>query len=117
MALAEDLLKQAFLLLNKEPKTPTQASLRRSVSTAYYALFHLLIQEASANWSREDTRDYLARAFQHRTMKEASTRAENATDYDPSVPPQVVAKLRCVARAFRELQFQRHRAYYSKATK
>jgi hypothetical protein len=117
MAFAEDLLKQAFLLLNKEPKTPTQASLRRSVSTAYYALFHLLIQDASANWSREDTRDYLARAFQHKTMKEASTRAENATDYDPAVPPQVVAKLRSVARAFRELQFQRHLADYSNATK
>jgi uncharacterized protein (UPF0332 family) len=43
MAFAEDLLKQAFLLLYKEPKTPTQASLRRSVSTAYYALFHLQI--------------------------------------------------------------------------
>src|SRR5580658_11266364 len=73
MAFAEDLLKQAFLLLNKESKNPTQASLRRSVSTAYYALFHLLIQEASANWSRADTRDYLARAFEHRTMKQASS--------------------------------------------
>jgi hypothetical protein len=61
-------------------------------------------------------RDYLARAFQHKTMKEASTRAENAT-YDRSVPPQVVAKLRSVARAFRELQFQRHLADYSNATK
>ena len=116
MPFAEDLLKQSFLLLNKEPKTPTQASLRRSVSTAYYALFHLLIQDASANWSRSDTRDYLARAFEHKTMKEASTRAENAT-YDSSVAPQVVARLRSVARAFRELQFQRHLADYSNATK
>jgi len=116
MAFAEDLLKQAFLLLNKERKTPSQASLRRSVSTAYYALFHLLIQDASANWSRLDTRDYLARAFEHRTMKEASTRAENAT-YDRSISPQVVAKLRSVARAFKELQVQRHLADYSNATK
>src|SRR5580658_4790791 len=107
MAFAEDLLKQAFLLLNKESKNPTQASLRRSVSTAYYALFHLLIQEASANWSRADTRDYLARAFEHRTMKQACTWAENAT-YDPAISPQVVARLRSVARAFRELQLQRH---------
>ena len=116
MAFAEDLLKQAFYLLNKEPKTPTQARLRRSVSTAYYALFHLLIQDASANWSRDDTRDFLARAFEHRTMKEASTRTENQA-YDSSVPPQVVARLRSVARAFRELQFQRHLADYSNATK
>ena len=116
MAFAEDLLKQAFLLLNKESKNPTQASLRRSVSTAYYALFHLLIQEASANWSRSDTRDYLARAFVHRTMKQACTWAENAT-YDPAISPQVVAKLRSVARAFRELQLQRHLADYSNATR
>jgi hypothetical protein len=116
MALAVDLLKQAFLLLNKESKKPTQASLRRAVSTAYYALFHLLIQEASSNWSRADTRDYLARAFEHKTMKDASTRAENAT-YDASVPPQVASKLRSVARAFRELQMQRHLADYSNATK
>jgi hypothetical protein len=116
MAFAEDLLKQAFLLLNKESKNPTQASLRRSVSTAYYALFHLLIQEASANWSRADTRDYLARAFEHRTMKQACTWAENAT-YDRTISPQVVVKLRSVARAFRELQLQRHLADYSNATR
>jgi uncharacterized protein (UPF0332 family) len=53
MAFAEDLLKQAFLLLNKESKNPTQASLRRSVSTAYYALFHLLIHDASANGAEQ----------------------------------------------------------------
>jgi len=116
MAFAQDLLKQAFHLPNKESKNPTQASLRRSVSTAYYALFHLLIQEASANWSRADTRDYLARAFEHRTMKQACTWAENAT-YDPAISPQVVAKLRSVARAFRELQLQRHLADYSNATR
>jgi uncharacterized protein (UPF0332 family) len=116
MPFAEDLLKQAFLLLNKESKNPTQASLRRSVSTAYYALFHLLIQEASANWSRADTRNYLARAFEHRTMKQACKWAENAT-YDPTISSQVVAKLRSVARAFRELQLQRHLADYSNATK
>ena len=37
MAFAEDLLDQAFLLLTKETKNPKQASLRRAVSTAYYA--------------------------------------------------------------------------------
>src|SRR5262245_59931641 len=116
MAFAEDLLKQAFLLVHKEPKNPSQASLRRSVSTAHYALFHLRIQEASTNWSRRDTRDYLARPFNHETMKTASIRAENAT-YDPAVNGQVVTKLRSVARAFRELQNQRHLADYSNATK
>jgi uncharacterized protein (UPF0332 family) len=116
MALAEDLLEQAFLLLNKESKNPKQASLRRAVSTAYYSLFHLLIQEASANWSRSDTRDYLARAFEHRIMYQACKRVENAV-YAASLSPQVVAKLRSVARAFTELQEQRHLADYGNATK
>jgi hypothetical protein len=49
-------------------------------------------------------------------MKDASTHTENQK-YESSVPPQVVAKLRSVARAFRELQFQRHLADYSNATK
>jgi len=116
MAFAEDLLKQAFLLVRKEPKNPSQASLRRAVSTAYYALFHLLIQEACANWNRRDTRDFLARAFDHKTMKDASARAESAR-YDPTVDPQVVSRLRKVVRAFRELQQERHLADYSNATK
>jgi hypothetical protein len=116
MALPDDLLEQAFLLLNKESKNPKQASLRRAVSTAYYALFHLLIQEASANWSHKDMRDHLARAFEHRTMNDACKSAENSA-YEASVSPQVVAKLRSVARAFRELQHQRHLADYSNATK
>jgi hypothetical protein len=75
-----------------------------------------LIQEACKNWSRADTRDHLARAFDHRTMKEASVRAENKK-YDPTVNPQVVSKLRAIGKAFRELQEQRHLADYSYATK
>ena len=116
MALAEDLLKQAFLLLNKETRNPKQASLRRAVSTAYYALFHLLIQEGCANWNHKATKDYLARAYEHKTMNDASKHTENAT-YPPSVSPTVVAKLRAVARAFRELQQERHLADYSNVTK
>jgi hypothetical protein len=49
-------------------------------------------------------------------MKQACTWAENAT-YDPAISPQVVAKLRSVARAFRELQLQRHLADYSNTTR
>ena len=35
----------------RKPKRPRQASLRRAVSTSYYALFHLLICEATATGS------------------------------------------------------------------
>ena len=43
------MLKQARFLARKEPKKPTQeASLRRSVSASYYALFHLPVDEATS---------------------------------------------------------------------
>lgn len=45
MPFPEDLLQQAYDLASKEPENPKQTSLRRAVSTAYYALFHLLIDE------------------------------------------------------------------------
>jgi uncharacterized protein (UPF0332 family) len=47
LALHHDLLEQAEHLAAREPKKPKQASLRRAVSTAYYALFHLLIADGA----------------------------------------------------------------------
>ena len=47
MSLPRDLLAQAKLLATKEKSRPKQASLRRSVSAAYYALFHLLVDAAA----------------------------------------------------------------------
>ncbi|MEX2560734.1 MAG: hypothetical protein WD403_12510 [Pirellulales bacterium] len=38
MSLHADLLTQAEYLANKEPKRPKQASLRRAISAAYYAV-------------------------------------------------------------------------------
>ena len=47
MSLHAELLKQARFLARKERKKPTQASLRRSVSASYYAIYHFLIDEAT----------------------------------------------------------------------
>lgn len=72
MSFPDDLLEQARHLAKRERKRPRQASLRRAVSTAYYALFHLLISEAALNWKRVDQRHLLARLFEHGKMKSAS---------------------------------------------
>jgi hypothetical protein len=77
MAFHDDLLSQALSLVRKEPRNPKQASLRRAVSTAYYALFHLLISEAAANWNRANLRTALGRAFDHSIMKAASNRIQD----------------------------------------
>jgi hypothetical protein len=63
MPYSDHLPEQAKHLANREKKKPRQASLRRAVSTGYYALFHLLIHEATLNWKRIEQRGLLARFF------------------------------------------------------
>jgi hypothetical protein len=50
MGLADDLLGLADRLAKPTSSDPEQASLRRAVSTAYYALFHLLVAEVAQLW-------------------------------------------------------------------
>src|ERR1017187_4643642 len=103
MAYHDDLLTQALQLLDKTP--PTQASLRRSVSSAYYAVFHLLIAEATSNWNNVALRAALGRAYDHGTMKTASNRLSNTRDFSfAGEDPEVVANLRLVALTFTQLQ-------------
>jgi uncharacterized protein (UPF0332 family) len=114
MAFPDDLLEQALHLAKREPKKPRQASLRRAVSTAYYALFHLLIAEAVSNWRIAAQRPLLARIFQHKGMKDASGRA--ASSAFSGADPTVAAHLRNVANAFNQLYDDRHTADYDNAT-
>ena len=65
-----------------DPEEPRQAGLRRAVSTAYYSLFHLLISEATSNWSRAEQRPALGRIFEHGKMKNASTNTELGDEGD-----------------------------------
>lgn len=107
--LYRDLLIQAHHLASKEPKKPKDASLRRAVSTAYYSLFHLLIEEACKLFipgRRKDLRHRMARNFEHKRMKEA---AQEVTSGQSQAPP----KLKSVAKAFVDLQQQRHDADYN----
>lgn len=57
---------------NLRPNDAHQPSLRRALSTAYYALFHLLISDAVANCTDPQFRATLARVFDHGPMKSAS---------------------------------------------
>lgn len=63
MAYAEELLEFAQELANLHPDAPHQPSLRRAVSTAYDALFHLLISEATKTRSRGTAVDRAAQAL------------------------------------------------------
>jgi uncharacterized protein (UPF0332 family) len=109
VAYHDDLLQQALQLVQNEPRKPKQASLRRAVSTAYYALFHMLISESVANWRIANLRSELARAFDHGTMKAASDRLLQFR-FPGEKPP--VAALKFMAKTFGELQQNRHKADY-----
>ena len=108
MAFAKDLLAQSFLLLNKETKNPKQASLRRAVSTAHYALFHLLIDEAVSQWAVERQRNRLARTFEHDGMKRKCAEVVKRVKDGTYLP----VELNTVAHNFVQLQELRHIADY-----
>jgi hypothetical protein len=72
MSFADELLELAQDLANLHPENPRQANLRRAMSTAYYAIFHLLISETTLNWARVELRGQLGRVFEHGKMKSAS---------------------------------------------
>jgi uncharacterized protein (UPF0332 family) len=110
MALADDLLEQARHLANREPKRTKQASLRRAVSAAYYAVFHLLVSAGMANWKGVLQRPFLARGFDHFLMMQSSKRMVNRT----LLPEEKVTgeNLKLIARNFIELQEARHLADY-----
>src|SRR5207249_2226279 len=94
--------------------------LRRAISTAYYAFFHLLVSEATsrlvAGQSRDRLRASLGRAFIHAAMRDVAQgfAAQNVSSRvrpalsGASLQPQLIS----VARAFVDLQGARHEADY-----
>jgi hypothetical protein len=117
LAYHDDLLEQAWQLFRtaisdqstglNQAELPNQAALRRAVSTAYYSLFHLLVEYSVSNWNNQPMRKTLARAFDHTIMKSASSRI-----LDRKLFPTATDDLRNVANAFCQLQEGRHVADY-----
>ena len=118
MSLHADLLKQAHHLATNERRRSSQASLRRAVSSAYYALFYRLVDEATrmmiSRCNCDALREHFSRAFRHSDMKDVckSFTSKQAPKKlirafeGLSLQPQLVA----IARAFVDLQEARHQA-------
>ena len=117
MSLADDLLEQAEHLAGREPRRPKQASLRRAISTAYYALFHLLVGEAvSRVVTGTELRHLVARAFGHTEMKKACqifARGQLLPHLAAVARSPVPPDLQLVAGTFVALQEARHLADYN----
>lgn len=119
----DDLLTQAENLLRADARKPKQANLRRAVSSAYYGLFHLLIEEATSlvvgtSHANKPLRQLVGRGFTHTAMKEASAEFGKSTPRDLLKPFWTLysvtscAPLQSVTSIFVDLQQERHRADY-----
>jgi hypothetical protein len=118
MSLAVDLLEQADHLSRREAKKPRQVSLGRSISTSYYALFHLLCSDAAAIMApnvSDSARGRMQRTFRHEAIKQVCARflqtplsATLANLIEAPASPE----MRVVALAFTQLQDARHSADY-----
>jgi uncharacterized protein (UPF0332 family) len=111
--LAEELHVQSGMLLTL---APTQANLRRSISTNYYAVFHLLIADAIELWNRPEHHSALARQFDHKRMKVASAELKLRLHSERKMlglrQDGIQTSMVLVAANFVELQEKRHEADY-----
>lgn len=122
MALHDDLLDQADHLASREPKRPRQASLRRAVSAAYYALFHMLAADGAGLLVPPRPallRAQVRRAYVHANMRDVCRRFSRLQPSDALAPLLTLpleADLVSVAEAFVALQQAGHEADYDFTT-
>jgi uncharacterized protein (UPF0332 family) len=118
VSIHKDLLEQAKHLVYRETNRPKQASLRRAVSAAYYALFHLLVSEATKLIRPARIRVHVRRLYEHGSMRSVcktwalGSVANLPTQSAAIATSPIEPDLRAVAAAFVDLQEARHRADY-----
>ena len=110
--LHDELLEQARHLANRERRRPKQASLRRAVSAAYYALFHALSAEVARPY-RLRVRPSARRLLDHGKAKQAAAKVGKNGLGTLSGSPPCPGSLRQVADDFVVLQKDRHDADYN----
>lgn len=123
MSLPRDLLALGDRLAGLERRRPKQASLRRSVSTAYYALFHLLTAGSTEIIAKNVTAGSsirLQRWFDHGEMRRVSVLFSTTTTSKSIyqiLQAQPSTDLQRVARTFVRLQAARYEADYDLGTR
>src|SRR6266851_4884081 len=122
MPLSQDLLRLAKELVDRNPAAPVEGDLRRGVSTAYYALFHLLVMEATTRLvTPVSLRPRVARSFDHKIMRLVCQDYEkltpNAAGQLFTTAGEVVPQgVQDIAIAFNALQRARNLADYDTVT-
>lgn len=126
MSIAADLLDQAKGLLDsKRPENrgrPKQVDLRRSISTAYYSLFSLLVEEAAtamvgSGSKKKALRGYVSRAISHEAIRGACKGFANRNPDDKIkialAGHRIPGDLAYIAITCHDLQIERHEADYN----
>jgi hypothetical protein len=124
VTLAADLLDQAAHLAGLERGRPKQASLRRSISSAYYSLFHQIVDDASRYLvAGSRLRTAVARSFEHQAVRAAaealgavSRKPTAAHWFRPHVTDPISPDLSFICDTFVDLQERRHKADYDMGT-
>lgn len=105
----DDLTDIAADLVERESGKPRQASLRRAVSTAYYAVFNALAAicaDELVGWSKPwEAFTPICRSLEHTSARNLFNRARNQQQYGPDVASFSIV--------FLELQEAREEADYS----
>ena len=102
-----DLIETARVLAESGPGRPTQASLRRAVSTAYYALFHCLAATAADLFIGQQRTPAW-----HRTYRALEHGRARSACQEPTAR-RFPAEVRDFAEAFVAMQKARQRADYA----
>jgi len=122
--IGHDLIAQARMLAQCEPRRPRQATLRRTVSTAYYGIFHFLTEESTillfgTGHGDDAFRKLAARSFDHGKMKSLCKEFLKKEHLHSLLQPfwqrfgiATNERIRLVADTFINLQDERHKADY-----
>ena len=105
---ARDLIATARGLAEISRRRPSQANLRRAVSTAYYAVFHCLAGAAAdllVGRRRSPAWHRVYRALEHGRARTACERKQEMAGFPPEI--------RDFANTFAALQDARHQADYA----
>ena len=105
---APDLIEAARRLTESGAPQPTQAGLRRAVSTAYYAMFHTLAAAAADLFigsTRSSAWHRAYRALEHGRARSACRQGQTMREFP--------TEIRYFADVFVELQVERQQADYA----
>lgn len=120
----KQLISQATMLVTHKKK-PNQADLRRSISSAYYALFHFLIDRSIKvilpKKSILNIRPMAARLFDHGSMMECCKTFASPSKFSPPatlkayMPATMPVEIQTISSLFVDLQDKRRAADYDLA--